>query len=75
MIESYRFFALPSDEKMKFASKKWNPNNTNTYRGYFPASVNGKEGLDMGTPLLTNDHPFVTNKKPLHEVTVGQIHN
>ncbi len=38
------------------------------YRGYFPASVNGKEGLDMGTPLLTDDHPLIKTKKPLHEV-------
>mmetsp|Transcript_5807 Transcript_5807/g.8129 ORF Transcript_5807/g.8129 Transcript_5807/m.8129 type:complete len:331 (-) Transcript_5807:75-1067(-) len=70
MEEAYRFFSLPSEEKMQFAPKKWNPNNTNTYRGYFPASVNGKEGLDMGTPKLKDDDPVMKQQKPLHEVTV-----
>ena len=26
--------------------------NSNIYRGYFPSSVNGKEGLDIGDPKL-----------------------
>ncbi len=39
MVESYRFFALPSEEKMKFAPKKWNPNNTNTYLRLFDSSL------------------------------------
>ena len=33
---------------MKLATKKWNKNNKNSYRGYFPNDVNGKEGLDIG---------------------------
>ena len=43
-----RFFNSPSANKNKLASKKWNKKNKNLYRGYFPNTVNGKEGLDLG---------------------------
>ena len=42
------FFNLSDKKKMKLAPKKWNSNNKNIYRGYFPNDVNGKEGLDIG---------------------------
>ena len=42
------FFNLSDKKKMKLAPKKWNKNNKNIYRGYFPNDVNGKEGLDIG---------------------------
>lgn len=28
--------------KLKSAAKKWNPDSTNIYRGYFPSTVHGK---------------------------------
>ena len=43
-----KFFNLPQKNKRKLSPKKWNPNNKNIYRGYFPNDVNGKEGLDIG---------------------------
>ena len=49
------FFHLPLDKKITIAPKKWNDNTDTVYRGYFPSEVNGKEGLDIGDPLLTND--------------------
>ena len=43
-----RFFNSPNTNKNKLASKKWNKKNKNLYRGYFPNTVNGKEGFDLG---------------------------
>ncbi len=43
-----KFFNSPKKNKNKLAPKKWNKRNKNIYRGYFPSSVNGKEGLDLG---------------------------
>jgi len=43
-----KFFKLSKINKKKLSPKKWNPNNKNIYRGYFPNDVNGKEGLDIG---------------------------
>ena len=43
-----KFFNSSNKNKMKLAPKKWNKNNKNSYRGYFPNDVNGKEGLDIG---------------------------
>ena len=43
-----KFFNSSEKNKNKIAPKKWNKKNKNTYRGYFPNSVNGKEGLDLG---------------------------
>ena len=43
-----RFFNSPNTNKNKLAPKKWNKKNKNIYRGYFPNTVNGKEGLDLG---------------------------
>ena len=43
-----KFFNSSNKNKMKLAPKKWNKKNKNSYRGYFPNDVNGKEGLDIG---------------------------
>ena len=43
-----KFFNSPEKNKQKLSPKKWNPKNKNIYRGYFPSSLNGKEGLDIG---------------------------
>ena len=48
-----KFFNSSKKNKNKLASKKWNKKNKNTYRGYFPNSVNGKEGLDLGDLKIT----------------------
>ena len=50
------FFKSSNLNKMKLAPKKWNKKNKNTYRGYFPNSVNGKEGLDLGDLKITPDN-------------------
>ncbi|CAF2966634.1 unnamed protein product [Rotaria sp. Silwood2] len=66
--ESFRFFRLPSDDKLKFAARRWNPQSKNQYRGYFPAYVNGKEGLDISNPYMSPTHPYVQENVPLHEL-------
>ena len=43
-----KFFNSSKVNKDKLAPKKWNKKNKNLYRGYFPNTVNGKEGLDLG---------------------------
>jgi len=42
--KAFEFFkTLSTEQKMAMAPKKFNPNNKHVYRGYFPASVNGKK--------------------------------
>ena len=48
-----KFFNSSEQNKKKLAPKKWNKTNKNIYRGYFPNSVNGKEGLDLGDLKIT----------------------
>ena len=48
------FFNSSEKNKKKLAPKKWNSKNKNLYRGYFPNSVNGKEGLDLGDLKITS---------------------
>jgi len=48
------FFNSSEKNKKKLAPKKWNIKNKNLYRGYFPNSVNGKEGLDLGDLKITS---------------------
>ena len=48
-----KFFNSSEKHKIKLAPKKWNKKNKNIYRGYFPNSVNGKEGLDLGDLRIT----------------------
>jgi len=49
----HKFFNSSEENKNKLAPKKWNNKNKNIYRGYFPNSVNGKEGLDLGDLKIT----------------------
>lgn len=48
------FFDLSADAKLDVAPQRWNPTSPNAYRGYFPAATDGKEGFDIGDPLLVN---------------------
>ena len=67
-----KFFYLPEKDKLKIAPKKWNPNTNTVYRGYFPSSVNGKEGLDIGDPLLKQDMADLLKKEKFevnHDMT------
>ena len=42
--KTFDFFKkLTTEQKMSMASKKLNSSNSHLYRGYFPASVNGKD--------------------------------
>tara|TARA_B100001123_G_C15311254_1_gene1024431 strand:+ start:70 stop:1038 length:969 start_codon:yes stop_codon:yes gene_type:complete len=64
LVSSKNFFNLSKEKKMKIASQKWNKKNSNIYRGYFPSTVNGKEGLDMGDPNLKNSmHKIIRKDK------------
>ena len=51
-----KFFNSSEKNKKKLAPKKWNNKNKNLYRGYFPNTVNGKEGLDLGDLKITLKH-------------------
>ncbi|MDC3149073.1 isopenicillin N synthase family oxygenase [Alphaproteobacteria bacterium] len=67
-----KFFYLPEEDKLKIAPKKWNPNTNTVYRGYFPSSVNGKEGLDIGDPLLKQNMADLLKKEKFelnHDMT------
>jgi len=59
-----RFFALADEAKLSVAPRRWNPESPNVYRGYFPESAAGKEGLDIGDPLL-EDAALLS--RPYHE--------
>lgn len=77
MRTSKQFFYLSEDSKMSVAPRHLNPSNTNTYRGYIPSSVFGKECLDIGEPFRKfREDPscFSTemNKFPV-DMTAGQI--
>ena len=66
--ETFRFFKeLSIDQKMGMARKKFNPKNSHVYRGFFPATVNGKEGFDIGNP--DESHEIFKQNLPLNEVT------
>ena len=51
-----RFFNSSEKNKNKLAPRKWNKKNKNLYRGYFPNTVNGKEGLDLGDLKIELKH-------------------
>ena len=61
-----RFFNSTNANKNKLAPKKWNKKNKNLYRGYFPNTVNGKEGLDLGD-LQIKPHNSKKYKSPYIE--------
>lgn len=67
--ETFRFFkSLTLEQKMSLARKKYSPENKHVYRGFFPATINGKEGFDIGNPTIDDKHELA--KLPLNEVTV-----
>ena len=72
-----RFFQLPPEIKMTIAPKHLNPSNSNTYRGYIPSSVFGKECWDIADPIRkvredSTDFTTELNKFP-EEMTNEQI--
>ena len=64
MSAARTFFALPDTTKLESASRKWNPESPNVYRGYFPSSADGKEGLDIGEPRFEAGDAM---ERPYHE--------
>ena len=50
------FFNSSETNKRKLSPNKWNDQNKNIYRGYFPNDVNGKEGLDIGDLKVTKKY-------------------
>ena len=63
LIFSANFFGSSSKKKLKIVSQKWNKKNSNIYRQYFPSSVNGKEGLDIGDSTLKNSMYEILRKE------------
>ena len=51
-----KFFNSSNENKNKLTPKKWNKKNKNIYRGYFPNTGNGKEGLDLGDLKIETRH-------------------
>lgn len=65
------FFNQSSEEKHRYAVQKWNPlNKKNSYRGYFPSSVNGKEGLDFSSPYLDENDELVQEGIPFYQINL-----
>eukprot|EP00756_Hemistasia_phaeocysticola_P033152 Hpha_TRINITY_DN16450_c2_g1::TRINITY_DN16450_c2_g1_i7::g.163886::m.163886 len=48
---AHEFFDLDDSEKIKYSPQRWQADSRTQYRGYFPKSANGKEGLDIGNIL------------------------
>ena len=67
-----KFFNSSKKNKTKLSPKKWNNNNKNVYRGYFPNDVNGKEGLDIGDPGVTKKHASQINKKYIEYLNLNK---
>lgn len=63
------FFALPPAARMRLARRSDNPSNKNAYTGYFPATLHGKHGLDLGNVLPgAEDHFKLYGRRlPLEE--------
>jgi len=79
-----KFFNSSEKNKNKLAPKKWNKKNKNKYRGYFPNTVNGKEGLDLGdfkiTPYNLKKYrsPFIeclNLKKSFNKSSINSLSN
>ncbi len=78
------FFNSSEKNKKKLAPKKWNNKNRNLYRGYFPNTVNGKEGLDLGDLKITLRHvrkykseyiEYLDLKKSLSKKSIKSLSN
>ncbi len=79
-----KFFNSSEKNKKKLAPKKWNNKNKNLYRGYFPNTVNGKEGLDLGDLKIKLKHvkeykskyiEYLDLKKSLDKTSIKSISN
>ena len=79
-----KFFNSSEKNKKKLAPKKWNKKNKNKYRGYFPNTVNGKEGLDLGdlkiTPYSLKKYKspyieFLNLKKSFNKSSINSLSN
>ena len=44
MAAAHEFFSLPDKVKLELAPSRFNSMSKRFYRGYFPRTVNGKEG-------------------------------
>lgn len=73
LLSTCRHFFYSSDkEKLKIAPKKWNPNTDTVYRGYFPSSVNGKEGLDIGDLKVTKTYSKKVKNKYIEFIDLNK---
>ena len=66
------FFKSSDSNKMKLAPKKWNKLNNNVYRGYFPSDVNGKEGLDIGDPMISSFFVKKNKRKKIEKLNLSK---
>ena len=72
---AHKFFNSKVENKYKLAPKKWNKSNSNIYRGYFPSDVNGKEGLDIGDPMITNIFVKKNKRKKIEKLNLSKSLN
>ena len=72
---AHRFFNSKVDNKYKLAPKKWNKSNKNVYRGYFPSDVNGKEGLDIGDPMISDVFIKKNKRKKIEKLNLSKSLN
>ena len=70
-----KFFNSSENNKRKLSPKKWNYKNKNIYRGYFPNSVNGKEGLDIGDPKITKKNTVLLKKEYIEHLSLNKSIN
>ena len=69
---AHNFFNSKKGNKYKLAPKKWNKSNANLYRGYFPSDVNGKEGLDIGDPMITDTFVKRIKKRKIEKLNLSK---
>ena len=69
---AHRFFNSNVKNKYKLAPKKWNKSNNNVYRGYFPSDVNGKEGLDIGDPMISSVFVKKNKRKKIEKLNLSK---
>ena len=72
---AHKFFNSKEDNKYRLAPKKWNKSNNNVYRGYFPSDVNGKEGLDIGDPLISDLFVKKNKRKKIEKLNLSKSLN
>ncbi len=70
-----KFFNTSDNNKRKLSPKKWNKNNKNLYRGYFPSDVNGKEGLDIGDLKVTRKYSSKLKNQYIEYLNLSRCFN